>query len=60
MPRSSIALETTSVVVPAVSETTADCCPVIVLSNDDLPLLTLPKMVICKRSEFGVVVRLIE
>ena len=56
----SIALETGSVVVPAMSETMARSCPVIALMRLDFPALRLPKMPICTRSALGAVFMLIQ
>ena len=50
----SIALLIGSVVVPAISDTMATCCPTIALSSDDLPLLQSPKSATQKRSAWGV------
>ena len=55
-----LALETGSVVVPAMSETMARSCPVIALMRLDFPALRLPKMPICTRSALGAVFMLIQ
>ena len=52
--KSSIALRTGSVVVPATSETTASCWPVTAFTRLDLPALRTPKNAICTRSPLGV------
>ena len=58
--RSSIAFETGSVVVPFVSDTTANSCPVTAFTTLDFPAFLLPKKPICILSPDGVSFKLIK
>ena len=58
--RSSIAFETGSVVVPFVSDTTANSCPVTAFTTLDFPAFLLPKNPICILSPDGVSFKLIK
>ena len=51
--KSSIDFSTTSVVVPAVSETIDIAWFVILFRNEDFPTLVLPKSPMCRRNDFN-------
>ena len=52
--KSSIDFSTTSVVVPAMSETIETSCPVILFNRVDFPTFVLPKNAICNLIDFNV------